>query len=293
MNLLQRLALLALAAGLALPLVAQTPAAPAAPGLKSIAIAKVKVGPAIAAAADDKKLSLDRMTQSMDGQLIDRLQNTRKFQVIARSDADALIEEAGATGRAFDFGNADYLLVVTIDDFQDIFETANFAALGQSAKRRTIRFSAVGKIYEAATNKLIESANFQEKVTDSEATTAAIRSDGEISDELLVQLTRGMSEQIALRVADVIYPAKIIAKTGSTVTINRGDGSDIAAGQLWEVFAVGEEMIDPDTGVSLGREELSVGKVRVTRVTPKFSQATISGEDLGIDKGAVVRRVTE
>ena len=290
MKTLQRLGLLALAGLAALSLQAQTPAAP---GLKSIAVAKVKVGSAIAAAADEKKLSLDRMTQAMDGQLIDRLQNTRKFQVIARSDADALIEEAGATGRAFDFGAADYLLVVTIDDFQDIYETANFASLGQSAKRRTIRFSAVGKIYEAATNRLVETANYQEKKIDTEQTTSSVRSDGEISDALLVELTRNLAEKIALRTADVIYPARIIAKTGSTVTINRGDGTDIATGQLWEVFAVGEEMIDPDTGVSLGREELSVGKVRVTRVTPRFSQATVSGEDLGIERGAIIRRVVE
>ena len=49
-------------------------------------------------------------------------------------------------------------------------------------------------------------------------------------------------------------------------------------------------MKDPDTGVSLGREELSVGKIRITRVTPKTSQATIT-EDTGVGNGAVVRPV--
>lgn len=268
----------------------------AAPGIKTIGIAKIKATPAILAnaAGAERKNSIDRMTQALDGQLISAVQQTRKFTVLARSDADALIEEAGATGKSFSFGDANYLLVVTVDDFQDFIQTATFAALGKTATKRVIRFAAVGKIYETKTNKLIESANFQEQNLDTEELLAnSARTGGELSDALLLSLTRRMSEQIAQRVADVIYPAKIMAKTGKVVTLNRGDGTAIAVGQLWEVFALGDEMTDPDTGASLGREEVSVGKVRITRVTAKTSQAEINGEDLGIDKGAIVRRVVQ
>ncbi len=276
------------------PAPAATPVA--TPGIKTIGIAKVKATPAILAnaAGADRKNSVDRMTQALDGQLISAVQQTRKFTVLARSDSDALIEEAGATGKSFSFGEANYLLVVTVDDFQDFIQTATFAALGKTATKRVIRFSAIGKIYETKTNKLIESANFQEQNLDTEELLAnSASTGGELSDALLLSLTRRMSEQIAQRVADVIYPAKIMAKTGKVVTLNRGDGTAIAVGQLWEVFALGEEMTDPDTGASLGREEVSVGKVRITRVTAKTSQAEINGEDLGIDKGAIVRRVVQ
>jgi hypothetical protein len=262
------------------------------PNLKSIALARVKVNPAVAEAGQAKMNSLERMAQGMDGQLIDRLQNTRKFEVMARSDADALMEEAGALGNQFAFGEADYLLVVTIDDFQDIVETAHFASLGKTVKRRTIRFSSVGKIYEAESGRLIESANFQLQEILPEETLAAVSGDGEISDSLLLKLTREMAEKLAQRTASVIYPAKVLAKTGNFVTINRGDGTDIAVGESWEAFAVGEELIDPDTGVSYGREEIPVGMVVIKRVTPKFSQAEIK-EDYGIDRGAVLRRVVE
>jgi len=275
---------------------APAPTPVATPGIKTIGIAKVKATPAILAnaAGADRKNSVDRMTQALDGQLISAVQQTRKFTVLARSDSDALIEEAGATGKSFSFGEANYLLVVTVDDFQDFIQTATFAALGKTATKRVIRFSAIGKIYETKTNKLIESANFQEQNLDTEELLAnSASTGGELSDALLLSLTRRMSEQIAQRVADVIYPAKIMAKTGKVVTINRGDGTAIAVGQLWEVFALGEEMTDPDTGASLGREEVSVGKVRITRVTAKTSQAEINGEDLGIDKGAIVRRVVQ
>ncbi len=277
------------------PAIAQEPAA-APPGLKALAIAKVKATPAILAnaAGVERRNSIDRMSQALDGQLMAALQQTRKFNILARSDADALIEENAASGQAFDFGASDLALVVTIDDFQDFIQTATFASLGKTATKRVIRFSAVAKLYETSTNRLVETANFQEQNLDTEELLAnSASAGGELSDGLLVALTRRMSEKIAERVADVAFPARILAKTGKTVTINRGDGTGIAAGQLWEVFALGEELIDPDTGVSLGREEMAVGQIRIQRVTPRTAQGEISGEDLGIDRGAIVRRVVQ
>jgi hypothetical protein len=113
-----------------------------------------------------------------------------------------------------------------------------------------------------------------------------------MTDGLLVGLTRTICEKVSNRVVDIAYPVRVIAKTGKIVTLNRGDGSDIATGQLWEVFALGEELIDPDTGVSLGREEVSVGTLRITRVNPKTSQGAIV-DDYGIEKLALVRKVVQ
>ncbi len=292
-----RLAALAAAFLSVLPLAAQTEAPPAASpvaSIKTLGVAKVKATPAILAnaAANRRTNSVERMTQALDGQMITALQQTRKFTVLARSDSDALIEEAGANGKTFSYGNADLLVVVTVDDFQDVSQTATFASIGKTATKRVIRFSTVAKIYETKTNKLLESATFQEQNLDTEEELSnSFSSGGELSDALLVALTRRMSEKISQRVADVVYPAKVVAKTGKVVTLNRGDGTGVAVGQLWEVFALGQEMKDPDTGVSLGREELSVGKIRITRVNPTTSQGEISGEDLGVDKGSVIRRV--
>ena len=109
------------------------------------------------------------------------------------------------------------------------------------------------------------------------------------NDEMLVSLAREMAEKIANRIADVIFPPKVISKREKQITINRGEGTEIAVGQSWHVFAIGEELIDPDTKESLGREEVLIGKVKIMSVLPKTSTAEIL-EDLGIDKGAVVRK---
>ncbi|MDR1790043.1 MAG: hypothetical protein LBR12_06895, partial [Opitutaceae bacterium] len=267
----------------------QQPAAPApAPKLKVVAVAKIKTLPAVAEVAARKKISIARVTQSLDSQLIAALQATRKYEVVARSDADALVEEAAATNRAFSFGNADYLLVATVDDCADIAQTGDFGWAGKVTKR-VIRLSIVAKIYDAKSGKIIETANFQETKNLVEEKQAAVTEDGDLSDSILLEIARSLSEKIANRVVDIGYPAKIIALTGPQVTLSRGEGTGIAAGQLWEIYATGEALVDPDTGAILGAEEVLVGKIRITRVTPKFSTGKIEGENLGIAKGAIAR----
>ncbi len=265
---------------------------PAAAKLKVLAVGKITATPAVAEAAARKKVSMGRVTQSLDAQLVDRLHNTRRFDVVSLSDSAQLVEDAAAKGQAFKFADNDYLLTVTVDDFQDVVQVGDFGLAGKVTKR-VIRLSAVGKIHDAKTNKIIETANFQEVKNLMQEKQAQVAEDGDLSDSLLTEMSRNMAEKIANKVVDVVYPARVLGVAGPQVTIARGEGSGIAVGQLWEIFAVGEEMVDPDTGASLGREEVPVGKVRVTRVNPKFSTGKIEGENLGIAKGAVARRAEE
>ena len=287
-------ALLALSLGwsaVSLPAQPDAASAPAEGGLKKLAIGTVKVGQAVFTDAADagRKTKMSRMTENLNAQLMAAFQASRRFQLMGRADGAALAEEAGATGRTFSFGDADYLLVVTVDDFQDMRETKTFAALGTTVTSRTVRFAAISTIYDAKTNAVIETANIDVSRVAPEEERGATT--GDTRDAVLRELTKELAEKTARHVTDVVYPARIIAKTDKTVTISRGEGTGIAAGQLWEVFALGEEMKDPDTGASLGREELSVGKVRVTRVTAKTAQATVL-QDTGIDRNAIARRAT-
>lgn len=258
---------------------------------KTVAVSKVKIAPSIeaSASADGTYPSLRRVVEAIDGQTIDALNGTRKFEIIARSDLDALMEEGGLTGKSLQPGEADYLIVPSVDDFQDFVETATFGGIGKVVTKRKIRLGMVARIYDVADGgKLVESANFQLDNKNIEQLMSQSVKSGEFSDELLRKIAQEMGSRVANRVVDVIYPAKIIALTGPQATINRGDGTGITVGQIWEVFALGEEMIDPDTGESLGGSEVKVGSLRIDRVTPKFSSGTLT-ENFGVIKGSVVR----
>ena len=158
---------------------------------KTIGVSPVVVSSAIqsSAASQRSEISLKRVAESMDGQFISALQSTRKFQVIARSDLPSLQEEGGFTGSGLaGVSGVDYLLVVSIDDFQDIQERVNFSGLGKVAERRTIRLGAVAKIYNSKSGKLLESANLQIKNFDAEQVLSnSSNSGGSVSDALIRQ----------------------------------------------------------------------------------------------------------
>ena len=261
-----------------------------APGKKKLAITKITATDAVAKRMGKQGvgLSLDSVLQALDSQVYDRVLNTKRFEVIERSDADALAKESAAAGEAFAFNKADYILTIRVDSFNDRMEERKLASLGKTIRARTIELSAVGKITEVSTQRAIASTNFKVAKRDSENrsenTTERL---GEGSDDLLIQAVGEMAQKIASRAAEVISPARIIGKRDKIVTINRNDQSGVKVGQTWEVFVLGDEMVDPDTGDKT-REEVLVGKVKITRVTPQNSQAETI-EDTGIDKGAVVR----
>jgi curli biogenesis system outer membrane secretion channel CsgG len=270
----------------------------------SIAISSIKATPSLVASikSPDKKNELDRIVESLDGQLIDRINATRKFDVVGRSDLNDVIKEQdfGTSGnvdpktaaRLNKLTGAKFLMVATVDDYQDYVERATFEGTGRTATKRVFRFSIVGKIYDSTTGKLLESANFQtgndEFKQIQEERNYSVK-DGELSDEMMVAVARTLAERIAVHVADVVFPAKIIARRDTLVTINRGEGAGVAVGDVFNVFALGEEMIDPDTKESLGRDEVKVGRVKITEVDPKFSKGEVM-DDAGINTGALLRK---
>ncbi|MEI7730391.1 MAG: CsgG/HfaB family protein [Verrucomicrobiota bacterium] len=268
----------------------------------TIGVAAIDVNSSVEqeAAKRGKTTEMKRTLESLDNQLIDRLNASRKFQVIARSDLEKLLREQQLVGsgnvnqndpnaaKSFKLAGVKYLLVTSIDDYQDMTQSANLADLGKTIHKRILRISAIGKIYDTTSGKLLESANLQTTLTNITQILNEVRVEGTLSDELSVNLARTLAEKIANRVADVIFPAKVLAKFDRQITINRGDGGGVSVDQLWNVYAVGEELKDPDTGEVLGRQEVLMGQAKIISVQPKTSTAELL-EDRGVTVGSVLR----
>jgi len=67
---------------------------------------------------------------------------------------------------------------------------------------------------------------------------------------------------------------KIVKVSGNLVYVNVGEDS-LDVGDTLTVQALGEELVDPETGISLGTMESTVGKLRVGKTAEKFSVATV------------------
>lgn len=59
------------------------------------------------------------------------------------------------------------------------------------------------------------------------------------------------------------WQAKVVKGNG-TIFINAGSEAGVQVGDVFVVYRPGEELIDPDTGISLGSVETKVGTIRVT-----------------------------
>lgn len=70
-------------------------------------------------------------------------------------------------------------------------------------------------------------------------------------------------------VATVIDPYRVV--------INKGANQDISEGQRFLIFVMGEEVLDPSTGKSLGNLEIVRGRGKVTHLQENL--ATISCTD--------------
>lgn len=60
------------------------------------------------------------------------------------------------------------------------------------------------------------------------------------------------------------------------VVLNAGEVDGVRAGMTFVIFELGDDIIDPDTGESLGKLERVKGKIEITHVQEKMSVGTSS-----------------
>ena len=95
---------------------------------------------------------------------------------------------------------------------------------------------------------------------------------------------------IADEVTESIFPPVVTEVTGwGSFVVNRG-GNTVQVDDRFEVFAMGDMLMDPDTGENLGRLESTVGIARITAVKPKYSLAEMITDAAAIVRGMVLRR---
>ena len=99
-------------------------------------------------------------------------------------------------------------------------------------------------------------------------------------------------ELIAKNFSKIPWSGRVLkVNADGTLLMKPGSEGNVSVGDEFEIFRTGEEVKDPDTGVSLGAEETKVGEIKVTddALQGKASKAKVlSGTD--IKAGDVVRQ---
>lgn len=229
------------------------------------------------------------------------IQKSRKFDLVSRSEAvlGAISEEqefakseltddlAATEGK---IQTANYLILPTIQDFKFYRSVTAVPNIANKYKRRDSGMLEINaQVIDTETGGI--KTTFYLKSSFGTKTRVVNSKYGKPNSTHFTKMAKDVSAQMADQLVDAVFPMKVLNAQGKQVWINRGKDGGLKIGDELKVFRPGIDLIDPDTGEFLGSSEMEIGKIKVTRVNPKFTIAEISdtAPDETVQKGDIVR----
>jgi hypothetical protein len=162
-------------------------------------------------------------------------------------------------------------LIPTIERFEYPKEVRKL----RMSDRELVSYSGGGRItlrlLNATTGEVVMSDSFEHKLASADPSTMPRVIDGKsMAAELMDQL----SGQIGGAIVAEVFPVSVVSLSGDQVVLSQG-GESLAVGQRWQSVYLGDELKDPQTGRSLGRNESPVGIIRIDRVSSQTSYGTL------------------
>ena len=225
--------------------------------------------------------------------LMVKLNNTNRFEVLERKEIDQVLDEktftAITSGTDIDAEmqeliGADYLVILSIDDFIINTKRQEIAYVDEIHERYYGIVEATIRIIDSHTGKLIGADKIR---VNKKLTKYSKNHTKNVYGDLIDDLTSLLVSNILTR----IYPIKVMAvMADGSVYINRGQDGGLQVGATLNVMRQGESLIDPDTGIAFGSAETQVAQLRINNVETSRSKATIiSGK--AVTRGDLLRPV--
>ena len=229
---------------------------------------------------NEKFTVLDRQTQ----------QAILKEKKLLMSE-DAPLEEKVRLGEAL---GADYMLVGEVTQAELlVMETSN-PAIGGITREFEAYMDVEYRLLVGPTRQMAFADQLRIRLENDEvkALVEGWKSDDIDYNELEQRLVQMAAGRIADSVMEYLYPVRVAAlREGGMLILNRG-GRGFADGDVFEVCRSGGDIIDPETGKSLGKDETKYGIIMLTRVLPRISYAKLLEGAVGDDVvGSICRRV--
>ena len=250
--------------------------------------------------------------------VIDTMARTGRFSLVERSILQEVLGEqdlgdrvsqpsAAATGQVL---GAEYLLQVVITDYETGTKKAGGGAIGAlrkipviggvGIKKEESRIGLNFRLIDTQTSEVAYTNQIESMIKESGLLLfgAGLGGDldvggffGEFSKTPIGQaVIAGVNKGVFDLVREIgAQPAKgsIIKVEDDRIWVNLGEGA-VAVGHRLEVVQKGEELIDPDTGISLGSEDTIAGQATVTDVREKFCIAQTGALSVEIGRGDAV-----
>ena len=255
-----------------------------------------------------------KIGSGMAEMLITALHETGEFVVVERKAIRDIIKEQdlGEAGRVRketaakigDILGAQVLVRGAVTEFEEKVSRGGVGGVllkkktGAGLATTTAYVACDIRMYDATTGVILEATTKEAKARSVGVVLAGVLKTGNIlgggfsTKTPLGKATRGCIGEIVDAIVDrmgtVPWQARIVKVSDGKVYINVGADAGVKKGEVFEVYTVGEELIDPETGLSLGAEERYAGKIKIGKAEKKYATATIL-EGERFQRGDVVR----
>jgi len=236
----------------------------------------------------------DRLGEAAADVFVTDMMETGKFSMIEREKLGAILAEQnlGASGRvtpqtAARIGKllgADLILTGSVSQFSVSSTGGGISRLQVGVTTGKVTLQA--RLVNTTTGEIIVAAEADNKKRLVDARYKGVNFKQRFDRGLAHEVMHPAVEKMVVKIVDKTqgltgtaapssHSGRVIKVEGGKVWINLGASSGIKVGDVYDVYRKGEELIDPDTGQSLGAEEEKVGEIEVTEVKSKYSLGTV------------------
>lgn len=222
--------------------------------------------------------------EGISDMLTTELVKTEEFTVIERSQIDAILKEQdfGASGAVTPESAAKIGQILGVE----LAVMGAVTEFGYDKRRSNVSVSGVrvgvGKeqanvaidlrLVNTSTAEILSAENIRrdKNAPSISASTRKISfgSENEFNQSIVGKAAREAVEDIVSLITknaeNIPWSAKIVTAQDGQVFINSGNNDGVKVGDTFVVYRKGQELIDPDTGLSLGSVDKKVGIIKVT-----------------------------
>jgi curli biogenesis system outer membrane secretion channel CsgG len=247
----------------------------------------------------------------MAGQLADALTQSGQFVVLERQTLSDVMgeQDLAASGRAQKSKSAEtgkltsaqILLKGTITEFalEESGSGSGIGFMGISVKNKKseAHIGLIIRLIDTTTGQVLDSHRVEGKAKSGGFKIGLDIAGVDFGTGAFKKTPLGKATQIAIdnavefiaaKLKNIPFQGRIIKAKDEKVFLTAGERTGTSVGDVFSVYVVDEELIDPDTGESLGAEEEKIGTVEILQVKEKYSKAKILSGN-GFKRGHIIR----
>ena len=236
--------------------------------------------------------NVDNYEAMLETQLI----KVGRFRVYERNKLEEVLREQGlqeslsGNNTQIKIDGVDYLVYGAITDMSS--EAKELSTGGFATIKVTNRFGVDVKIVDALSGEIRRAESIVAVIETGSGVATKGFTNVEVDNNGLVEAQRIVAKRTAALLAESIFPIRVVDIFNDEIYLNYGD-SILSVGDRLRVIQEGREIIDQDTGLSLGSRQKVLGEIEIVSADSSLSIAKIIKEDSEFTVGSVAKMILE